>query len=84
MVRDLGLPSESPADFVGDQVGDGVDGLGKEVAAAGEALRNAPPLQFRDGALDRNPLRGPAFAVVFPLDIAEANRNDERVYVSIW
>jgi hypothetical protein len=28
------------------------------------------------GVLDRNPLRGPAFAVVFPLDIAEASRND--------
>src|SRR3954463_14301175 len=48
------LPGDGP---VGDDAGDGVDGVGEQFAAAGEALQAPPPLVFGDGVFDRNPLR---------------------------
>jgi len=59
MVCGLGVLPGEAGGLVGDEAGDGVDGLGEQVAAAGEAWQDAPPLQLGDGVLDRDPLRGP-------------------------
>jgi hypothetical protein len=65
MVCDLALPGEAGG-FVRDEDGDGVDDLGEQFPAAGEALQDAPPFQLGDGVLDRDPLRRLLFTVVFP------------------
>jgi hypothetical protein len=55
---------------VGDDPGDGVDGFGEQVAAAGEALQHAPPLVFGDGVFDRDALGGLGLTLGFPGDLA--------------
>jgi hypothetical protein len=41
---------------VGDDPGDGVEGLGEQFPAGGESLQLTPPFQFGDGVFDRDTL----------------------------
>src|SRR5258708_83784 len=51
---------------VGDEAGDGGEGLREQFAAAGVALQLTPPLEFGDGVFDRDALRGLGFTRLPP------------------
>src|SRR4051812_10750432 len=68
------LPGEAGG-LIRDETGDGVDGLGEQLAAAGEALQDAPPFQLRDGVLDGDPSRRLVFTGTLPRGLSFGRRS---------